>query len=127
MLVLAFDTLEKSERYCLELYRLSGKIHLQPHRTVILCNKHEVSQAYQACRKESFDDYVLFWPMTSDAPRLLMSMHHALRYLAAIMESGPSATEFAAMARRLTELGSMLDQQMAQGSQHIDIVDRSMM
>lgn len=126
VLVLAFDTLEKSERYYLELYRLSGKIHLQPHRTVILCNKAEVSRAYQACRKESFDDYVLFWPMTNDAPRLLMSVHHALRDLAAVLEGGPSAAEFAAQARRLTPLGTMLDQQMTQGSQRIEVAKRAM-
>lgn len=84
VLVLAFNTLEKSERHYLGLYRLSGKIHLQPHRTVILCNKDEVSRAYQACRKKYFDDYILFWPMTNDAPRLLMAVHHALGNLNAI-------------------------------------------
>jgi CheY-like chemotaxis protein len=126
VLVLAFNSLAKSERYYLGLYRLSGKIHLQPHRTVILCNKDEVSQAYQACRKQYFDDYILFWPMTNDAPRLLMSVHHSLRDLTAISEGGPSAAEFAAQARRLAELGSMLDQHVAQGSQRIDGANRAM-
>ncbi|OGU24147.1 MAG: hypothetical protein A2580_14390 [Hydrogenophilales bacterium RIFOXYD1_FULL_62_11] len=125
VLVLAFNTLEKSERYYLGLYRLSGKIHLQPHRTVVLCHLDEVSQAYQACRKQYFDDYVQFWPMTNDAPRLLMSVHHSLRDLRAISE-GPSAAEFAAQARRLTELGSMLDQHVAQGSQRIEGANRAM-
>ena len=126
VLVLAFNTLEKSERYYLGLYRLSGKIHLQPHRTVVLCNMDEVSQAYQACRKQYFDDYVQFWPMTNDAPRLLMSVHLSLRDLRAISEGGPSAAEFAAQARRLAELGSMLDQHVAQGSQRIEGANRAM-
>lgn len=126
VLVLAFNTLEKSERYYLGLYRLSGKIHLQPHRTVVLCSLDEVSQAYQACRKQYFDDYVQFWPMTNDAPRLLMSVHLSLRDLKAISEGGPSAAEFAAQARRLAELGSMLDQHVAQGSQRIEGANRAM-
>lgn len=78
VLVLAFSTLEDAERYYLGLYRLSATIHLQPHRTMVLCSTGNVRRAYQACRKESFDDYVQFWPMTNDAPRLLMSVHHAL-------------------------------------------------
>lgn len=126
VLVLAFNTLEKSERYYLGLYRLSGKIHLQPHRTVVLCNIDEVSQAYKACRKQYFDDYVQFWPMTNDAPRLLMSVHLSLRDLRAISEGGPSAAEFAAQARRLAELGSMLEQHVAQGSQRIEGANRAM-
>jgi CheY-like chemotaxis protein len=126
VLVLAFNTMEKSERYYLGIYRLSGKIHLQPHRTIILCNKAEVNRAYQACRKERFDDYILFWPMTHDAPRLLMSVHHALRDLAVATEHGPSAAEFAAQARCLSELGSMLNQQMAQGSARIEVANRTM-
>ncbi|MBW8365902.1 MAG: response regulator [Rhizobium sp.] len=126
VLVLAFNSLEKSERYYLGLYRLSGKIHLQPHRTVVLCNMDEVSQAYQACRKQYFDDYVQFWPMTNDAPRLLMSVHLSLRDLSAISEGGPSAAEFAAQARRLAELGSILDQHVAQGSQRIEGANRAM-
>ncbi|MEO8837360.1 MAG: hypothetical protein ABI351_01460, partial [Herbaspirillum sp.] len=121
VLVLAFNTLAKAERYYLGLYRLSSKIHLRPHRTVVLCSLDEVKQAYQACRKQYFDDYVQFWPMTNDAPRLLMSVHHSIRDLMAISEGGPSAAEFAVQARRLAELGSLLDQQVAQGSQKIDV------
>ncbi|MDT8383233.1 MAG: response regulator [Gammaproteobacteria bacterium] len=126
VLVLAFNTLAKAERYYLGLYRISGNIHLQPHRTVVLCNKDEVSQAYQACRKQYFDDYILFWPITYDAPRILMSVHHSLRDLTAISEGGPSAAEFAAQARRLTELGHMLDQHVVQGSQRIEGASRAM-
>jgi len=127
VIVLAFNDLQKSEGYYLGLFRLSEKIHVQPHRTIILCNKNDVNKVYQACKKEYFDDYILFWPMTHDAPRLLMSMHHALRDLMAIKDGGPSAAEFAAQARRLSELGNMLDQQMALGNQRIDIVNRTIL
>lgn len=31
------------------------------HRPVILCNKDEVEHVYELCKKELFDDYIL-WP-----------------------------------------------------------------
>ena len=73
VLVLAFDSIEKSERHNLGLYRHSATIHVQPHRTIVLCGKEEVQRAFRLCREGIFDDYVLFWPMTHDAPRLPMS------------------------------------------------------
>ena len=126
VLMLAFDSLGKSERYSLELYRLSQKIHSHPHRTVILCNKDEVKHVYDLCRKELFDDYILFWPMTYDATRLPMAVHHALRELSAIKSGGPSAAEFAAQVRHMAELETMLDRQMARGGQQIEVTSRAM-
>lgn len=126
VLMLAFNSLGKSERYYLELYRRSRKIHSQPHRTVILCNKDEVKHVYELCKKELFDDYILFWPMTHDTTRLPMAVHHALRELAAARANEPSTAEFAAQARRLAELETMLNRQMARGGQHIEVASRAM-
>jgi PleD family two-component response regulator len=98
VLVLAFATLEKSERYYLGLYRLCPAVQQHHHRTVILCDKEEVKRVYELCRKNYFDDYVLFWPMTYDMSRLAMSVHHLLRELAAFRDGGPSVAEFAAQA-----------------------------
>ena len=42
VLVLAFATLEKAERYYVGLYRLYPAVQQHLHRTVILCNKDEV-------------------------------------------------------------------------------------
>jgi len=126
VLVLAFNQMEKSERYYLGLYRLCKSMHQHPHRTMILCNKDEVKRVYELCMKDFFDDYILFWPMTYDPYRLLMSVHYALRDLASLKSSGPSAAEFAAQARRLAELENALSQQMAQGGQHIEAASRAM-
>lgn len=126
VLVLAFNTLANAERYCLGLYRLSSKIHSQPLRTVILCNKDELKQVSDLCLKQqSFDDYVLFWPLNHDAPRLRMTLHHALRELANLSNSGPSPAEFAAQARRLAELETLLDQQMALGGRSIEVANQA--
>ncbi|MDD2915119.1 MAG: response regulator [Gallionella sp.] len=126
VLILAFNQLEKSERYYLGLYRLCKSLHQHPHRTVILCNKDEVKRVYELCMKDFFDDYILFWPMTYDPCRLLMSVHYALRDLASLKSGGPSAAEFAAQARRLAELENTLSRQMAQGGQHVEAASWAM-
>lgn len=120
ILVLAFDSLNKAEHYYLELYRLCEVAHQYPHRTLILCHKDEIHQIYELCKKEYFDDYILFWPMNNDSSRLLMAVHHAMRELVALESSGPSVAEFAAQARRMAELERMLAQQLTQGDLHIE-------
>lgn len=119
VLVLAFNALEKSEQVYLGLYRKSQKIHQKPHRTVILCSKDEVRRAYELCRGDLFDDYMLFWPMTHDSPRLLMSVHLALRELSAMQDTGPTAAEFAAQARHMAALEALLSQHLTQGDARI--------
>ncbi|MBI3223199.1 MAG: response regulator [Nitrosomonadales bacterium] len=126
VLMLVFNSLGKSERYYLELFRRSPQIHSHPHRTVILCNKDEVKHVYDLCKKELFDDYILYWPMTHDTTRLPMAVHHALRELAATSSSGPSLAEFAAQARRLAELEVLLEQMMAWGGKHIEVTRAAM-
>ena len=120
VLVLAFNALDKAERFYLGLYRLSARVHSKPHRTVILCGKDEVKKVSELCMKQLFDDYVLFWPMNYDAPRLPMAVHLAMRQLNALRDAGPSAAEFAAQARRLVELESLLEKQLTQGGRRIE-------
>lgn len=126
VLILAFNEIEKSERYYLGLYRTCKTINQHPHRTIILCSKEEVKRAYKLCMKDYFDDYILFWPMTFDSPRLLMSAHYALRDLVSPQVTGPSAEEFAVQARRLAELESLLDRQIARGGQYIEAASKAM-
>src|SRR5664280_3666399 len=42
VIVLAFDSLEKAQAYCLGLLRLSNLARVHPHRTVILCSHDDV-------------------------------------------------------------------------------------
>lgn len=126
VLILAFNGLRDAEQYYLGLYRRSTQIHAVPHRTVILCNKDDLWHVYGLCKKAYFDDYVLFWPMVHDAPRLPMAVHHALRQLSSAVTSAPAASEFAAQARRLATLESLLDQHAARGSAQLDVASRSL-
>lgn len=125
VLVLAFDSLEKSEHYYLELYRLCEEVHEQPLRTVILCNRHEIGRVYELCKKKYFDDYILFWPMNEDSSRLAMSIHHLFHELAAINSQGASMGEFYTHARHLAELEKTLNRQIVQGSQRIEVTSQA--
>lgn len=126
VLVLAFNTLEKAERYYLGLYRLSAMVHALPHRTVILCNKDDLRRVYELCKKEYFDDYVLFWPVSQDVFRLSMTIHLALRQMAGNNAGEPSMGEIAAQARRVAELETQLEEYAARGGQHVDVASRSL-
>jgi CheY-like chemotaxis protein len=107
VLLLAFNTLEKAERYYLGLHRFCRIIHDVPHRTLILCHKEHLRAVYELCRQEFFDDYVLFWPLSHDGPRLLMSLHLALRALKR-EPTMPSVAAFAAEARQASGLEEVL-------------------
>lgn len=87
VLVLAFKRIEEASAYRLALFPLPGQAALPEHRAILLCGRDEVKQAYQHCQRRLFDDYNLFWPMTNDVARLPMSIHLALRELAALAEA----------------------------------------
>jgi CheY-like chemotaxis protein len=103
LLLLAFNTLEKSERYYLGLHRLAAGAVRSPHRTIVLCGKDEVQTAFDLCRKDYFDDYVLFWPQNQDGRRLAMSIWIACRPNVA-EEPRPGHAELLLHAKHLSEL-----------------------
>ncbi|TAN70405.1 MAG: response regulator [Methylobacter sp.] len=124
VLVLAFNVLEKAERYYLGLFRISSVVHTHPHRTLILCNKDELRRVYELCQKDYFDDYILFWPTTHDFTRLAMAVYHAMQDLTAL-KADPSAVELAAQARRLAGLEYMLDRNLTEGSERVEAISHS--
>ena len=125
ILVLAFKALEQAERFYLGLYRQCARLSVQPHRTIILCGKDEVHRVAKLCLQQHFDDYVLFWPMNYDAPRLSMAIHLAYRELSKFKDDGPSPAEFAAQARRLGELEGLLEQYMAAGAKQVNVTQQA--
>lgn len=112
VLVLAFDTLEKAQRYYLGLYRASQM--LRPHRTVILCSNSEVGAVVELCKKEYFDDYVLFWPLTHDGLRLGMGVWNACREVAR-RASQPQPATLLAHVKHLGDLEAVLDRELSEG------------
>ncbi|MEO8857233.1 MAG: response regulator [Burkholderiaceae bacterium] len=120
VLMLAFDKLEKAEAYLLTLFQEGQNIQLHPCRTIVLCHKDEVRNAYTLCRRGTFDDYVLFWPLTTDSARLAMSVHIALREFAAQRDAARSAAECADQTRQMADMGTRLETSLEQGNQHLE-------
>lgn len=119
VLVLAFDSLEKAQRYYLGLYRLGGALQQHPHRTVILCSQQEVQAVFELCKKAYFDDYVLYWPHSRDGPRLVMSVWNACRELSSLRPAVPPAAELQAHARHVDELDRMIGHEIDAAGQQM--------
>jgi CheY-like chemotaxis protein len=126
VLILAFDALEKAERYYLGLYRLSNLVQALPHQTLILCSQENLARVYALCKKEYFDDYILFWPMAYDAPRLRMAVHHAVRRMAVVGGGVPTPAEIAAQARHFAELEGAIEQYAVRGGERVEFAARSL-
>lgn len=122
LLILAFDTLDQAERYYQKLYGQGVLVHTLPHRTLVLCGKADLARAYALCKKEVFDDYLLFWPAPADPPGLLMAVRRALRQL----RDQPTAAELAAQARRLASLEAALEQGLAQSGECVKAVGHAL-
>lgn len=119
LLVLAFKHIGDAERYYLGLYRLSERIQVTPHRTLILCALSDVRQAFELCRQRYFDDYVVFWPATYDPFRLRMAAALAVRTMRDSASSDGGAHEYAAHARRIGDLRELLERSLADGGEHV--------
>lgn len=125
ILVLGFRTLEESERFYLGLYRRSPVIQAIAHRTVVLCQRSDAFRAYELCRTQHFDDYVVFWPVNYDPYRVRMAVLLAAR-AARGERDGPSLMQFAAQARRIGELQRLLQERLEQGDAHLLGIDDSL-
>jgi CheY-like chemotaxis protein len=115
VLVLAFGSIEMAQRYSLG-YRHSEIIKLHRHATVLLCAKDDVSQAFTLCRKGTFDDYALHWPMAQDGYRLPMSVWKAADQLMS-QSSGPSRHDLSAHANALDALDRTLETSLVEGGE----------
>lgn len=125
VLLLAFRRIEHAERHALVLYRHSRRARSERHHSIVLCDKDNLRQAFELCRKECFDDYVLYWPLVYDSSRLHMSILLATRMLALGRERA-AASEMLAHARVLGSLGEMLDAGLGAGKEHIDALGDSL-
>ncbi|MEO8524671.1 MAG: response regulator [Caldimonas sp.] len=119
VVVLAFKEIGKAQQYYLRVLRHSALAHGHPHRTVLVCGKDDLRLAFELCKKESFDDYVLYWPQAYDGYRLAMSVWIACRDLAAPATRGPSPAEVDEHLARLAAMEGVIDGQIAEGARHV--------
>lgn len=127
VLVLAFDNLDKAQRYYLGLYRLGQVLQQHTHRTVILCNRDEVKAVFDLCKKQYFDDYVLYWPHTFDGPRLAMSIWSACREMTALKSDVLRPAELVAHAKHVGDLDRLLGKEFKEGERHLADASRSLL
>lgn len=125
VLILVFSTLELAERYYMNLYQLCQDIHAQPHRSIVLCDQHELMQTYQRCRDGRFDDYVLFWPMVHDAPRLPMAVVQALRDMACMRMAQPVAV-MALQVQQIADTQRLLESHVIEGLKQAETATQSL-
>lgn len=121
IVVLAYQSIDHSVSTYLGILRHSTVALTLPHRAVVLCHQDKVAEAYELCRTEHFDDYVLFWPLPVDSKRLFMTIHHELRDLSNSESHAPSQ-EMVTEAAKIAELEEMLDQACRRGKHRADVV-----
>ena len=122
VLLLVFKSIENAQKYYLGLYRFGTVAQQHSHRTIVFCARAQVKMAFELCRKQYFDDYVLFWPSPYDGSRLPMSIHVALRELKRSRGLSTNELHLGDYVRKLREFGETLDQRLAQGSHHVESV-----
>lgn len=120
VVLLAFNRIENAQSYYLGLYRFGTIAQQHSHRTIVFCSKEQVKKAFELCRKQYFDDYVLFWPSPYDGSRLPMSIHVALRELKQSRGASLSERHFGDYARQMNEFGRTLDQRLTQGGRQVE-------
>jgi len=126
VLVLAFDTLEKAQQYCLGLYRLGQPLHARPHRLILLCRREELAAAFDLCKKQYFDDYVLYWPYASDGQRLPMCVWVAAREVLATRSQLVQRSSLLSQAQRLTEVEDALNREFDTCDRNVAAAHRSL-
>ncbi|HEX2542075.1 MAG TPA: response regulator [Caldimonas sp.] len=121
VVVLAFDTILKSQQYLLALYRRSEVASSHRHRIVLLCSHAEARAAYELCKKGCYDDYVLHWPLAHDGLRLSMSVWNAAQ--AVLREtSRVHARELSLKAEQVRSVQAFFERELAEGQRFSDTV-----
>lgn len=126
VLVMAFDAVDKCDRYYLSLYRKGQLVHSHPHRTIVLCSKDDVRRVFRLCREEFFDDYVLFWPAPYDGHRLNMSVLRAVRELRGFQRQNVPNNLLMQQVGHLQSFTEQLSGQLRQGQMNIQSVHKSL-
>lgn len=124
VLVLAFSTLDVSDKFYVGLYLRGMTARRQRHRVIVLCDKTAVEQAYELCRDGHYDDYVVFWPPTFDTRRLHMALRRTIRDLQEHSVT-PAFFEVSELAKRAADLESAFSETAKNGGLKLGKVAQS--
>ena len=124
VVVLAFKELGQAQPYCQALSHPDQPRH--PHRTVLLCGKEDAATAFALCKKQYFDDYVVYWPNPQDPLRVAMSVWLACRVRVALREQGAAGADLVTHARHLRDLDRKLTTELEAGERQAAAAHDSM-
>jgi CheY-like chemotaxis protein len=117
VLLLAFATIAQSQHYYPGLFRLEPGSQLHSHRTILLCSKAELTAAFELCKGQHFDYYVLFWPQPYDGLRLPMSIWIACREMLDLNAASAPRAELFEHARHMAALEEALHHELSTGAE----------
>ncbi|WP_298715762.1 response regulator [uncultured Oceanisphaera sp.] len=112
VILLAYKDVEQSENVYGELCLRSRHLHSKPYKCLLLCNKLEAKLAYELCRSRKFDNYIVFWPLSYDPFRLLMSVHQAITEINETYQLREKVTFSSEQDKALTDLEALFVRQV---------------
>jgi CheY-like chemotaxis protein len=124
VIVLAFKELGQAQPYCQALSQPEQP--KRSHRTVLLCRKEDAATAFALCKKQYFDDYIVYWPAPQDALRVAMSVWLACRAMVALREHGSADADLVTHARHLRDLDRKLTSELEAGERRAAAAHDSM-
>ena len=123
VVILAFKELGDARTYQTQ-QKAVAEADQSASRTIVLCSRQHVTEAYALCKKDIFDDYVVYWPMTLDAPRLAMAVHGALRDLTARQHIPSTGVDVAALMSVARTAEAQIKDALRQGAASLDKGDK---
>lgn len=114
VILLAYQSLDSAIHLRKTLTEVCHKKRANPFHTVTLCNKDSVEQAYQLSKQRFFYDYVVFWPLSYDPYRLIMSVHQALDDLGYNADIQKQRFELEAKTHSIKSVTQLVEQMLAE-------------
>lgn len=112
----AFDDVRAAEEAYLAMFSASNRAHTLPHHTILLCEGSDAKNAFEACTRGVFNDYMIYRPLY-DPWRLRLSIHNAVERLSSEGDPGISRQGLVRMQEGVDSLRQLLDKLMMQGSE----------
>lgn len=109
VLILAFEDLDAAARLSEGLFQASRQKPLKPYRVLALCNKADVKRAYGLYGERLINDYIVYWPLTYDPYRLVLSVRQAVDDLKYNDDAKQLLREVAALKKEQEALQSWID------------------
>jgi DNA-binding NtrC family response regulator len=113
ILVFASASIVDAERVYLEILRKVVEFQATPHYTIITCKGTEVETAYDLCRRNVFDDYVVVRPLY-DRYRLATAVQSVIRLKDGMDQLAAVSHSIGMKGLKIDEFSGAMEQQLAQ-------------